>query len=230
VILPLKAWCFYGVYWGLFTSNCLLRFLDDAVLSSICKRTCSWWMVSVRVSEAIPTPPPLFPQKHYSMLFSMIGNSFVKTLVGRFNFFMKSNKTRNITWGGRGWMFEYFMVFFNIFSVADRTHRSSFVAVSRHTARACWFCCRSVCFYNFAVGLCVSTILVQDIPWCLKYNDKTKLHVCMRSVWHNNMCTILMATSFGHNNHHQAVLQKLKRSWYIQCKIFNLYGIPFTFM
>ena len=41
-----------------------------------------------------------------------------------------------------------------------------------------------------------------------------------------------MATSFGHNGHHQAISLKLKKkaTWYIQCTTVSLYGIPFPFM
>ena len=52
---------------------------------------------------------------------------------------------------------------------------------------------------------------VEDIPLCMKYNDKIKLYTY--SVGHNNIFITLMATIFGHNGHYQAkVPQKLNKA------------------
>jgi len=39
-----------------------------------------------------------------------------------------------------------------------------------------------------------------------------------------------MATSFGHNGHHQAISQKLKKAGTYSAKIVKLCGMSFTFM
>ena len=69
---------------------------------------------------------------------------------------------------------------------------------------------------------------VEDIPLCLKYNNK-KYVKYVYSVEHINVFIVLMATSFGRYDHHQAnAIQKLKGLVTCSAQNVKLCGIPFT--